>query len=74
MAFKLKKLSGAAILILVTSPHIHATPNAPTDAIPDWLIQQEQQKTVEPCESYPNCYDPPPFAPEPTEPEEEKER
>lgn len=54
----------------------HATPNEPTDEILDWLFQQEQQqqKAPEPCQNYPRCYEPPPFAPEPTETEDEGSR
>lgn len=73
MVFGLKKLSCVTVSMFLVNSLAYAEPNGPAVGMPDWLLQQElRQEASEPCESYPDCYDIPPFAPEPTEPEEEE--
>lgn len=69
MKFKINKPKTVfTSLLFVTTSFAFATPNVPLEEVDvpwEWIFPEaEQQKTVEPCDSYPHCYDPPPFAPE----------
>ncbi|MCJ8271678.1 MAG: hypothetical protein MJK04_20050 [Psychrosphaera sp.] len=75
MPFKINKPKTLfSTLLLVTTSLTYATPTDSEVAVDvpwEWIFTKaQQQKVAAPCESYPRCYEPPPFAPEPTAPEE----